>query len=49
MSFVAVAQYCASNLITKNLKTCVELLEKASRGGAKVITVHEEFFFQVPY
>ncbi|GBB92365.1 hypothetical protein RclHR1_00020068 [Rhizophagus clarus] len=37
MSFVAIAQYCASNLITKNLKTCVELLEKASNYGAKMI------------
>ncbi|CAB4479034.1 unnamed protein product [Rhizophagus irregularis] len=37
MSFVAVAQFCASNLIIKNLKTCVELLEKASRDGAKMV------------
>ncbi|RIA87482.1 putative nitrilase [Glomus cerebriforme] len=41
MSFVAVAQYCASNLITKNLKTCVELLEKASKNGAKIIFLPE--------
>ena len=40
MSLVAVAQYCASNLILKNLKTCIELLEKASIGGAKVIIIY---------
>jgi hypothetical protein len=39
MSFVAIAQYCASNLITKNLKTCIELLEKASKEGVKVLFV----------
>jgi predicted amidohydrolase len=55
MSFVAVAQYCASSFITKNLKICVELIEKASRDGAKVVLllllllIFEKFFKFVSY
>ncbi|CAG8596494.1 862_t:CDS:2 [Funneliformis caledonium] len=37
MYLAAVAQFCATNLITKNRQICIELLEKASRNGATMI------------
>ncbi|CAI2169885.1 10627_t:CDS:2 [Funneliformis geosporum] len=37
MYLAAVAQFCATNLIAKNRQICIELLEKASKNGAKMI------------
>ncbi|CAG8569383.1 9319_t:CDS:2 [Acaulospora colombiana] len=37
MSLVAVTQFCGTNVITKNLQICTELIGNAVRRGARVI------------